>query len=66
MKCSSRRNCNRSVLGGLPHVQASMKCSSRRNCNRPSSSPTRALARCLNEVQFPEELQPGQTTVHGP
>ena len=33
-----------------------MKCSSRRNCNTSSSSTLRRAA-CLNEVQFPKELQ---------
>ena len=38
-----------------------MKCSSRRNCS-PRGAPTRAsYPHCLNEVQFPEELQPADT-----
>ena len=33
-----------------------MKCSSRRNCNRGRGTGIR-LEQCLNEVQFPKELQ---------
>ena len=36
-----------------------MKCSSRRNCNELEANGDPASPRCLNEVQFPKELQPG-------
>ena len=62
MKCSSRRNCSAGGQGRVGRAaDASMKCSSRRNCS-PRGAPTRAsYPHCLNEVQFPEELQPADT-----
>ena len=38
-----------------------MKCSSRRNCNNASLMTLLTVLACLNEVQFPKELQPGAT-----
>ena len=61
MKRSSRRNCSLAGVGAGGQGEASMKCSSRRNCS-PRGAPTRAsYPHCLNEVQFPEELQPADT-----
>ena len=57
MKCSSRRNCSQKLaLHAAARLGASMKCSSRRNCSdlRRRIDHQRP---CLNEVQFPEELQ---------
>ena len=57
MKCSSQRNCNTSSSRAISMAtRASMKCSSQRNCNGRFARPDSPLS-CLNEVQFPKELQ---------
>ena len=42
---------------GYGDEHASMKCSSRRNCNTTVPEGGGVLPCCLNEVQFPKELQ---------
>ncbi len=40
-----------------------MKCSSRRNCNWLDYNNVLDVFECLNEVQFPKELQPTATPI---
>ena len=59
MKCSSRRNFDAVAAAvQVEGARASMKCSSRRDCKSGTSHSAAGVA-CLNEVQFPKELQAG-------